>query len=184
MILDDLSSSRRSELIDARWQAGQIIAMLSIRPAVAEDARLILTLVRELAAYERESDAVVASEADFLRDGFGASPRFHVLLAEWDGQPAGFAFYLFTYSTWRGRPVLYLEDLFVRPEHRKKGIGLALMRRLAQIAVEEGCARFAWEVLDWNEPAIRFYESLGASVLRPWLNVRLEGDALSRLGRE
>jgi GNAT superfamily N-acetyltransferase len=167
--------------IDARGEVGQIVAMLSIRPAVAEDARLILKLVCELAAYEREPDAVVATEADFLRDGFGASPRFRVLLAEWDGQPAGFAFYLFTYSTWRGQPVLYLEDLFVRSEHRKKGIGIELMRCLARIAIEEGCERFAWEVLDWNEPAIRFYESLGAEVLRPWLNVRIEGDALSRL---
>lgn len=155
--------------------------MLSIRLAVAEDAPLILQLVRELAAYEREPEAVVATEADLLRDGFGASPRFRVLLAEWDAAPVGFALYLFTYSTWRGRPVLYLEDLFVRPEHRKKGAGIELMRRLARIAIEEGCERFAWEVLDWNEPAIRFYTSLGAEVLRPWLNVRIEGDALSRL---
>lgn len=158
--------------------------MLSIRPAVADDVKLILQLVRELAAYERDPDAVVATEADLFRDGFGASPRFRVLVAEWNGEPAGFALYLFTYSTWRGRPVLHLEDLFVRPEHRKKGIGLALMRQLARIALEEGCARFVWDVLDWNEPSIRFYESLGAEMLRSWLNVRLDGESLTRLGRE
>ncbi len=115
--------------------------MLAIRPAVAADVPVILQLVRDLAAYEREPSAVVATEADLLRDGFGAAPRFHVLLAEWDGAPAGFAFYMFTYSTWRGRSVLYLEDLFVRPEHRKRGIGLALMRRLACSAA--GTARAA-----------------------------------------
>jgi GNAT superfamily N-acetyltransferase len=142
----------------------------------------VLQLVRELAAYERAPESVVATEEDYLRDGFGPTPSFRVLMAEWDGAPVGFAFYFFAYSTWRGRPVLYLEDLFVRPEHRKKGIGLALMRRLARIAVDRGCARFVWEVLDWNEPAIQFYESLGAEVLRSWLNVRIEGSALERLG--
>jgi GNAT superfamily N-acetyltransferase len=157
--------------------------MMSLRAAVAADAPVILALVRELAVYEREPDAVVATEDDLLRDGFGAAPRFRVLLAEWDGEPVGLAFYFLGYSTWRGRPVLYLEDLFVRPSHRKLGLGLGLMRRLARIAVDEGCPRFVWEVLDWNEPALRFYESLGAEVLRPWLNVRLEGEALARLAR-
>jgi GNAT superfamily N-acetyltransferase len=155
--------------------------MIAIRPATAADVPLVLALVRELAAYEREPDAVVATEADLLRDGFGPTPRFQVLVAEDGGEPAGFAFYFFAYSTWRGRPVLYLEDLFVRPAHRKKGIGLGLMQRLARIAVDEGCARFVWEVLDWNEPAIHFYESLGAEVLRSWLNVRMEGEALAKL---
>jgi GNAT superfamily N-acetyltransferase len=157
--------------------------MITIRPALAADVPLVLALVRELADYERDPDAVVATEADLLRDGFGPAPRFRVLIAEDEGAPAGFAFYFHGYSTWRGRPVLYLEDLFVRPEHRKKGLGLALMRRLAQIAVDEGCPRLVWEVLDWNEPAIRFYESLGAEVLRPWLNVRMQGEALERLAR-
>ena len=157
--------------------------MLSLRAAAAADVPLILQLVRELATYEREPDAVVATEADLLRDGFGEAPRFRVLMAAWNGEPAGFAFYFFGYSTWRGRPVLYLEDLFVRPQHRKLGIGLALMRRLARLAVAEGCARFIWEVLDWNEPALRFYASLGAEALPTWLNVRLEGEALTRLAR-
>jgi GNAT superfamily N-acetyltransferase len=155
--------------------------MIAIRPAVAADVPLILALIRDLAAYEREPDAVVATEADLLRDGFGGAPRFHVLLAEIDGEPAGFAFYFFSYSTWRGRPALYLEDLFVRPAYRGHGLGKALMARLARIAVEQQCPRFVWEVLDWNEPALRFYASIGAEVLRSWLNVRLEGEALSRL---
>lgn len=158
--------------------------MLSLRAAVAADVPLILALVRELAAYEKEPDAVVATEADLLRDGFGDDPGFRVLLAEDEGEPAGFALYFFAYSTWRGRRVLYLEDLFVRPSHRHRGIGLGLMRRLARLAVDQGCARFVWEVLDWNEPALRFYASLGAEVLRTWLNVRLEGEALERLARE
>lgn len=157
--------------------------MLTIRPAVPTDVPLVLALIRELAVYEREPDAVVATEADLLRDGFGETPRFQVLLAEWEGAPAGFAFFFHAYSTWRGRPVLYLEDLFVRPELRGRGIGLALMRALAVRAVDEGCARFVWQVLDWNEPSIRFYEQLGAKVLREWLTVRLEGEALARLAR-
>jgi GNAT superfamily N-acetyltransferase len=157
--------------------------MITYRRATITDVPLLLTFIRELAAFEKEPDAVVATEDDLRRDGFGASPRFYALLAEEDGEALGFAFYFHAYSTWRGRPVLYLEDLFVYPAHRKKGIGLALMQRLAKIAVDEGCPRFVWEVLDWNEPAIRFYESLGAEVLRPWLNVRLEGEALERLAR-
>jgi GNAT superfamily N-acetyltransferase len=155
--------------------------VLTIREATAADAPTILALVQELATYEREPDAVVATEADFVRNGFGERPLFRSLLAEWDGASAGFALYFFGFSTWTGSPVLYLEDLFVRPEHRKKQIGLALMQRLAREAVGLGCKRFVWQVLDWNEPAIRFYESLGAGVLREWLTVRLEGEALERL---
>ena len=158
--------------------------MLTLRAAVAADVPVVLSLIRALAEYEREPDAVVATEADLLRDGFGPTPRFHVLLAEWDAAPAGFAFYMFTYSTWRGSPVLYLEDLFVLPEHRKKRIGITLIKRLAQIARDEGCERFVWEVLDWNQPSIRFYESLGARVLRDWLNVRMDADALLALAED
>ncbi|MEO7113063.1 MAG: GNAT family N-acetyltransferase [Polyangiaceae bacterium] len=152
-----------------------------IRPATASDATVILTLIRELAEYERDPDAVVATVEDLVRDGFGEAPRFRVLISEEDAEATGFAFYFFGYSTWRGRSVLYLEDLFVRPEHRKKGIGLALMRRLARIALDHGAQRFVWEVLDWNEPAIQFYASLGAQMLPSWLNVRLEGEALTKL---
>ncbi len=155
--------------------------MLSIRDATADDVPTILSLVRDLATYEREPDAVIATEAHFLRHGFGDRPFFKTLLAEWDGESAGFALYFFGFSTWTGGPILYLEDLFVRPEHRKKRIGLTLMKRLAREALENGCKRFVWQVLDWNEPSIRFYESLGAKVLREWQTVRLDGEALERL---
>lgn len=155
--------------------------MLHLRPAVAGDVGLILALIRELAEYERAPDAVVASEADLLRDGFGERPLFRVILAEHDGEPAGFAFYFFSYSTWRGRPCLYLEDLFVRPPFRRRGIGLALLRELSRIAVAERCERFVWQVLDWNTPAIDFYESLGARPLREWITMRVEGPALAAL---
>lgn len=155
--------------------------MLHIRPAETADVPVILRLIRGLAEYERAPGAVTATEADLLRDGFGARPLFHVLLAEWDGAPVGFAFYFFNYSTWQGRPGLYLEDLFVDPPFRGCGIGKALLVHLAQIAVSRGCGRYQWQVLDWNEPAIRFYESMGAQVLREWLTVRVEGDGLARL---
>jgi GNAT superfamily N-acetyltransferase len=155
--------------------------MLTIRTATASDVPLILSLVRELATYEREPDAVTATEADFLRYGFGERPFFRTLMAEWSAEPAGFALYFFGFSTWTGGPTLFLEDLFVREAHRKRGIGLALMKRLAREATENGCRRFIWQVLDWNEPSIRFYESLGAKVLREWLTVRLDGEALAKL---
>jgi GNAT superfamily N-acetyltransferase len=174
--------------------------MLVIRKATAADAGTILALVRALATYEREPDAVVATEEDYLRDGFGPEPAFHVLLAE-DAAPAepaspagtaspaapvaptaiGFAFWFFTYSTWTGTRCLHLEDLFVRPEHRGRGAGLALMKALAREAVRANCKRFVWNVLDWNEPAIRFYERLGAKVLPDWRSVRLEAQPLAAL---
>lgn len=158
--------------------------MLVIRKATPSDVPGVLALVKELAAYEREPDAVVATEADFLRDGFGEAPAFHVLVAEdAQGEVIGFAFYFFSYSTWVGRRCLYLEDLFVQPAHRGKGAGIALMRTLAKEAVAKECRRFVWQVLDWNEPAIEFYERLGGKVLREWLTVRLEGDALAELAR-
>jgi GNAT superfamily N-acetyltransferase len=158
--------------------------MLSLRPATRADVPHILQLVRELATYERAPEAVVATEADYLRDGFGHSPRFHVLLADWNGEPSGFALYFYNWSTWLGRPGLYLEDLFVRPQQRGKGIGKALLVELARIAVREGCGRFQWQVLDWNEPALGFYRSLGAEVMTEWLTARLQGDALRRLAKE
>jgi GNAT superfamily N-acetyltransferase len=152
--------------------------MLVIRKATPADVPVVLALVKDLAAYEREPDAVVATEADFLRDGFGEAPAFHVLVAEEDAAVVGFALYFFSYSTWVGRRCLYLEDLFVQPAHRGKGAGVSLMRALAKEAVANECRRFVWQVLDWNAPAIAFYEGLGAKVLREWLTVRLEGDAL------
>ena len=155
--------------------------MLRIRTATPGDVPVILRLVRDLAEYERAPDAVVAKEEDFLRYGFGPAPRFSVLLAEQDGKVAGFALWFFTFSTWRGKPGLYLEDLFVRPELRGRGIGKALMVELARIAVREGCGRFEWSVLDWNQPSIDFYRSLGARLMEEWVVCRLEGDALQSL---
>jgi GNAT superfamily N-acetyltransferase len=152
-----------------------------IRPAIAADVSQILIFIRGLAAYEREPDAVTATEADLLRDGFGPNPFYHCLIAEQDGAPAGFAFYFFNYSTWTGRPGLYLEDLFVQPEFRGLGIGKALLERVAAIAVENNCPRLQWEVLDWNTPAIDFYRACGAEFLKEWLNVRMSGEALRRL---
>jgi len=155
--------------------------VLRLRPATRDDVPLILSLIRELATYERDAQAVVATEEALLRDGFGERPLFRVTLAEWDGTPVGFAFWFFAYSTWRAQPTLYLEDLFVRPEARGRGIGKELMRFLARTALDEGCGRFVWQVLDWNSPSIEFYESLGAKVVREWLTCRLEGEALSAL---
>jgi GNAT superfamily N-acetyltransferase len=155
--------------------------MLSIRNATCADVSLILDFIRRLAEYEREPDAVVATEKDLLRDGFGKDPKYRCLIAEWDGKPAGFAFFFFNYSTWLGKPGLYLEDLFVLPEMRGNGIGKALLQKLAQIAVEENCYGMRWQVLEWNEPALKFYETLGATIMAEWETMRLMGPALSRL---
>lgn len=159
-------------------------APFTIRAATSADVDEILALIRELAEYEREPLAVTATTADLLRDGFGARPRFHVLLACEGDKVAGFAFYFFAYSTWRAQPTLYLEDLFVRPAYRRHGWGIKLMRRLAEEAVKCGCGRFQWQVLDWNEPAVRFYESLGAKIMKEWWTVRVEGDAIARLAAQ
>jgi GNAT superfamily N-acetyltransferase len=154
----------------------------TIRPATAADVPQILAFIRALAVYERApAGAVTATEAGLLRDGFGAEPFYECLLADCDGVPAGFALFFFNYSTWRGQPGIYLEDLFVLPELRGRGIGKALLERVAAAAVEKGCRRLQWEVLDWNTPAIDFYRAMGAEFLDEWRNVRLEGEALERL---
>ncbi|MGA2847766.1 MAG: GNAT family N-acetyltransferase [Terracidiphilus sp.] len=153
----------------------------TIRPATAADVSLILALIRGLAEYERAPEAVIATEEDLLRDGFGPNPFYFCLIAEHDGQPAGFAFYFFDYSTWIGRPGIYLEDLFVYPELRGLGIGKALLKQVAAIAVEKGCARLKWSVLDWNTPAIDFYKAMGGELMDEWTNVRISGEALARL---
>jgi GNAT superfamily N-acetyltransferase len=155
--------------------------VLHLRPATRADVPLILALIRELATYERDPDAVVATEEALLRDGFGERPLFQVTIAEWSGEPVGFAFWFLAYSTWRGQPTLYLEDLFVRPEARGRGIGKEMMRHLAGTALDLGCGRFVWQVLDWNTPSIEFYESLGGQVVREWLTCRIDGDALQAL---
>jgi len=155
--------------------------VLALRPAVRADVPLILSLIRELATYERDPDSVAATEEGLLRDGFGERPLFQVTMAEWSGTPVGFALWFFAYSTWRGQPTLYLEDLFVRPEARGRGIGKEMMRYLARTALDSGCGRFVWQVLDWNTPSVEFYESLGAKVVREWLTCRLDGEALQAL---
>lgn len=155
--------------------------MLNLRSATANDIPLILQYIHDLAEYEKAPEQAVATPQDLLRDGFSANPKFRVLLAEWDGEGAGFALYFYHYSTWLGRPTLFLEDLFVRPRFRGKGIGKSLLLRLARTAVEEGCGRFEWQVLDWNTPAIEFYKSLGAAVMKEWLTLRVSGDALKKL---
>jgi GNAT superfamily N-acetyltransferase len=153
----------------------------SIRTATEADVPQILAFVRALAVYEREPDAVKATEEGLLRDGFGPNPIYFCLIAEQAGKPAGFALYFFNYSTWLGRPGLYLEDLFVSPEFRGLGIGKALLQQVAAIAVMRGCLRLQWEVLDWNTPAIDFYKAMGAEFMDEWRNVRISGEALDRL---
>ena len=135
--------------------------MLNIRPATPDDVPTILRFIRELALYEREPDAVVATEADLLRDGWGPSPRFTALIADYDGAPAGFALYFTSYSTWLGHHGIRLEDLYVTPGMRGHGIGKALLAKLARIALDEGCSRLEWDVLNWNEPAIAVYRRIG-----------------------
>ncbi|HEV2133756.1 MAG TPA: GNAT family N-acetyltransferase [Terracidiphilus sp.] len=153
----------------------------AIRKATEADVPVILDFIRALAAYERAPDAVTATEADLREHGFGANPYFECLLAEEDGRPTGFAFYFFDYSTWLGRPGIYVEDIFVYPEFRGRGIGKALLQRVAAVAVERGCARLKWEVLDWNTPAIEFYESQGAKLMEEWRSMRVTGEDLVRL---
>ena len=155
--------------------------MLTLRPAVPTDAPLILEYIRELAEFERELVAAVATEADICRHAFSENPLAKVTMAEWDGRPAGFALWFLNFSTWEGKPGIYLEDLFVRPAFRRKGIGTALLKHLAALAVQEGWTRFVWQVLDWNTAAIEFYEAHGARVMRSWLTCRVEGDAIKQL---
>ncbi len=152
-----------------------------IRKASAADAAQILEFIRALAAFERAPDAVTATEEGLIRDGFGPNPFYRCLIADCDGHPAGFAFYFFNYSTWVGRPGIYVEDLFVLPQFRRRGIGRELLKQVAAIAMEKGCQRLQWEVLDWNTPAIDFYRAIGAEFLDEWRNVRLSGEALERL---
>ena len=151
-----------------------------IREATADDAATIHGLVQALAEFERAPDAVLATPDDFRREGFGAVPSFRCLLAEVDGRPAGFALWFYNFSTWEGRRGVYLEDIFVHDWARGLGLGELLMRRLARIALDEGCARLDLWVLHWN-PARRFYERLGMQHMEEWLPYRVTGEALRRL---
>ncbi len=162
--------------------------MLQIRSAVPADAPVVMQLVRDLASYEKLLDEVDADEAMLGRALFGAQPRVFCEIAEWRAPgtapvAAGFALWFYNFSTFRGRHGLYLEDLFVRPAHRSRGIGRALLVHLAQRCVREDLGRFEWAVLDWNEPALRFYRSLGALGLTDWIPHRVTGDALHALAR-
>ncbi|WP_339461656.1 GNAT family N-acetyltransferase [Pseudomonas sp. EA_105y_Pfl2_R69] len=151
---------------------------LSIRPAAPSDAALIHAFITDLAIYEKAEHEVLASVADIEQSLFAEGSPAHALICSRDGVPIGYAVYFFSYSTWLGRQGLYLEDLYITPEQRGSGAGKQLLRHLAQLACAKGCARLEWSVLDWNEPAIQFYQSLGAKPQDEWIRYRLAGEEL------
>lgn len=152
---------------------------LTIRPAVKADSETILQFITELAVYEKAADQVIATTKKIDDCLFASNPTVFALMAEVDQQAVGFAVYFFNYSTWQGQHGLYLEDLYVQPAYRNTGIGRHLIKKLAQIAVANDCGRFEWSVLDWNQPAIDFYDSIGAKQKEGWLGYQLAGDALN-----
>jgi GNAT superfamily N-acetyltransferase len=154
---------------------------IQIAPATPEDVPLLLSMIGELAAYEKLEHQVVANELSLHDALFGPKPVVAAVIARVGASPAGFAIYFHNFSTFLGKPGLYLEDLFVRPEFRGRAIGKGLLVYLAGLAVAENCERFDWAVLDWNQPAQKFYESLGAEANAAWINYRISGDALRRL---
>jgi len=156
---------------------------LTIRPAVRTDATQILAFITELAEYERARHEVIASVADIEQSLFDEGSTVHSLICERDGRAIGFAVYFYSYSTWLGRNGIYLEDLYITPEQRGGGAGRDLLRHIAREAVEHRCGRLEWSVLDWNAPAIGFYESLGAQAQDEWVRYRLDGDKLLRFAR-
>lgn len=153
----------------------------TIRPAIPADVPTILALIRELAEYERLADQCVADEAGLYAALFGLKPVAEALIAEFDAQPAGFALFFHNFSTFLARPGIYLEDLYVRPQHRRHGIGRALLQRLAEIATQRNGARLEWAVLNWNQPAINFYKQLGAVPMNDWTVYRVTGESLKNL---
>ena len=155
---------------------------IAIRDAVPADLPLIASLIRELAEYEKLTHEVRFDEAELGRYLFGERPYAEVLIGELDGDPQGFALFFPNFSTFEGKPGIYLEDLFVRPAARGNGLGKALIASVAALAAERGCARFEWSVLDWNTPSIRFYESIGAKMQGEWRIMRVDGPALAALG--
>ena len=161
-----------------------MLADVRIRPATEDDLPLIHALIKELAEYERLSGEVVATEASLTSSLFGKDARARALIAYAGAHAVGFAVYFYNFSTFLGRAGLYLEDLFVRPAWRRQGVGRQLLRELAQRAVADGCGRLEWSVLDWNEPAVRFYRSIGARPMDEWTVYRLTGDALVRFASD
>jgi GNAT superfamily N-acetyltransferase len=155
--------------------------VLNIRSATREDVPVLLSLIRDLATYEKKRHKAVVTEDDLVRDGFGPQAKFRALIAEWEGKPAGYASFFYFYSTFQGRPALFLEDLFVFDEFRGKGIGKALLVAVAKLAIEEKCFGLRWEVLDWNRPAIKFYEKLGADFLHERKVVTFDEEGLRRV---
>jgi GNAT superfamily N-acetyltransferase len=155
--------------------------MLRIRPATREDVPVLLALIHELAAYERKGHKAVVRENDLARDGFGPDPKFRALLAEWEGEPAGYASTFYFYSTYEGRPALFIEDLFVLEKFRGKGIGKALLAEVAKLALKENCFGLRWEVLDWNRPAIEWYEKLGATFMHERKAVAFDEASMRRM---
>ena len=158
--------------------------MLTIRPATLDDAHLLTTMIHELAEFDRLSHEASVIEDDIVRDGFGASPKFRVVIAEWDGQPAGYALFFEFYSSFQGRAGLFLDDIFMRSEYREHGVGKALIAHVACIAWQEGYFCIRWEVLNWNAAAIDFYRKLGASFMDEWKPVCLIGDALEAVAAQ
>jgi GNAT superfamily N-acetyltransferase len=158
--------------------------MLTIRPATINDASVITTMIHELAEFERLENETSVIEDDIARDGFGPAPKFRSAIAEWNGQPAGYAVFFEFYSTFQGRAGLFLEDLYVRPQFRQKGIGKALLANVAALAWKESYFCLRWEVLDWNTPAIEFYRGLGASFMDEWKSAMLIGEALESVANQ
>ena len=155
-------------------------AEVQIRPAIADDAGLILHFIRELAIYEKAESSVQTDEAGIRASLFAADAKAQALICERDGKAIGYAVFFYNYSTWLGRNGIYLEDLYVSPEARGSGAGKALLQHIAKLAVEQGCGRFEWSVLDWNTPAIEFYKAAGAVAQDEWTVYRLQGDALQK----
>jgi GNAT superfamily N-acetyltransferase len=155
--------------------------VITLREATPDDIPTILQFIQDLATYEKEPDAALATAEDLLRTVFGSNPYASVVIGEIDGRPRGFSLYFFNYSTWLGKPGLYLEDLFVQPDARGSGLGKALLLNLVRIAQENGCGRMEWSVLDWNTPAIEFYRSLGALPMNGWTVHRLDEAAMAAL---